>query len=127
MDQPIDDPVIGRAIDLRVIKPDGRHAEREDFPIGEMGGEHDARLVGGPHGVGILHADDLNPAALKVVRDCQAEPAVAETPVGQPIQFERLGYFYPDPDATPSMPVFNRTIGLRDSWARAQTKRKTAG
>jgi glutaminyl-tRNA synthetase len=71
--------------------------------------------------------DDLNPAALKVVRDCQAEPAVAETPVGQPIQFERLGYFYPDPDATPSMPVFNRTIGLRDSWARAQTKRKTAG
>ena len=71
--------------------------------------------------------DDLNPTALEVVHDCQAEPAVVETPVGQPIQFERLGYFYPDPDSTPSAPVFNRTVGLRDSWARAQAKGKAGG
>ena len=71
--------------------------------------------------------DDINPAALEVVHDCKAEPAVAETPMGQPIQFERLGYFYPDPDATPSAPVFNRTIGLRDGWARVQAKEKAAG
>lgn len=71
--------------------------------------------------------DDLNPNALEVVRTCQAEPAVTETPPGQPIQFERLGYFFPDPDTTPDAPVFNRTVGLRDAWARAQAKGKGAG
>jgi glutaminyl-tRNA synthetase len=71
--------------------------------------------------------DDINSAALEVVHGCKAEPAVAETPMGQPIQFERLGYFYPDPDATPSVPVFNRTLGLRDGWARVQAKGKAAG
>ena len=70
--------------------------------------------------------DDLNPTALEVVHDCQAEPAVAETPLGQPIQFERLAYFFPDPDTGPEAPVFNRTVGLRDSWARAQAKGKKA-
>jgi len=71
--------------------------------------------------------EDINPDALEVVRDCQAEPAVAETPAGQPIQFERLGYFMPDPDSTTDLPVFNRTVGLRDGWARAQAKGKGAG
>ncbi|MEK9946027.1 MAG: glutamine--tRNA ligase/YqeY domain fusion protein [Alphaproteobacteria bacterium] len=70
--------------------------------------------------------DDLNPNALEVVRICQVEPAVTETPPGQPIQFERLGYFFPDPDTTPDAPVFNRTVGLRDAWARAQAKGKGA-
>ena len=70
--------------------------------------------------------DDLNPNALEVVRICQAEPAVTETSPGQPIQFERLGYFFPDPDTTPDAPVFNRTVGLRDAWARAQAKGKGA-
>jgi len=71
--------------------------------------------------------EDINPDALEVVRDCQAEPAVAETPADQPIQFERLGYFMPDPDSTTDLPVFNRTVGLRDGWARAQAKGKGAG
>jgi len=70
--------------------------------------------------------DDLNPNALEVVRNCRAEPAVAETATGQPIQFERLGYFFPDSDSTPDAPVFNRTVGLRDGWARAQAKEKGA-
>ena len=71
--------------------------------------------------------EDINPDALEVVRDCQAEPAVVETPADQPIQFERLGYFMPDPDSTTDLPVFNRTVGLRDGWARAQAKGKGAG
>ncbi len=69
--------------------------------------------------------DDLNPESLEVVADCMAEPAVADTPQGQAIQFERLGYFYPDPDGSADKPIFNRTVGLRDSWARMQAKGKT--
>lgn len=64
--------------------------------------------------------DDLNPSSIDVVGDCRAEPAVADTPEGQPIQFERLGYFYLDRDSTTTAPVFNRTVGLRDTWARVQ-------
>jgi len=65
---------------------------------------------------------DLNPASLEVVAECMAEPAVADTPAGRPIQFERVGYFYPDPDSTAGRPVLNRTVGLRDSWARMQAR-----
>ena len=71
--------------------------------------------------------DDLNPGSLEVVSACMAEPAVAETSSGQPIQFERLGYFYPDPDSSPGRPVFNRTVGLRDAWARIQAKGQAGG
>jgi glutaminyl-tRNA synthetase len=71
-------------------------------------------------GTGGDFLDDLNPNSIEVVTDCRAEPAVADTPEGQPIQFERLGYFYLDTDATADAPVFNRTVGLRDSWARVQ-------
>ncbi len=68
---------------------------------------------------------DLNPNSVDVVTDCRAEPAVADTPAGQPIQFERLGYFYVDPDSSSTKPVFNRTVGLRDTWARVQAAAKT--
>ncbi|MDA0369622.1 MAG: glutamine--tRNA ligase/YqeY domain fusion protein [Proteobacteria bacterium] len=68
---------------------------------------------------------DLNPNSVDVVTDCRAEPAVADTPAGQPIQFERLGYFYVDPDSSGTKPVFNRTVGLRDTWARVQAAAKT--
>ncbi len=71
--------------------------------------------------------DDLNSESLEIVSACMAEPAVAETPAGQPIQFERLGYFYPDPDSSPGKPVFNRTVGLRDAWARIQAKGQAGG
>ena len=66
--------------------------------------------------------DDLNPASLTVITNCMAEPAVLDLEPGVPIQFERQGYFCPDPDSTPDHPVFNRTVGLRDAWARAQKK-----
>jgi glutaminyl-tRNA synthetase len=50
------------------------------------------------------------------------EPALVGAPIGEAVQFERLGYFTPDPDSTPGHPVLNRAITLKDSWARAQAK-----
>ena len=64
--------------------------------------------------------DDLNPASEMVLDACLVEPGLAELPVGETVQFERLGYFCPDPDSAPGRLVFNRTLGLKDSWAKAQ-------
>ncbi len=66
--------------------------------------------------------EDLNPASLEVLKDCRVEPALAEAVAGEALQFERQGYFCLDPDATSGRLVFNRTVGLRDSWARIQQK-----
>jgi glutaminyl-tRNA synthetase len=63
---------------------------------------------------------DLNPDALEMLQGCRFEPAIAEDNNAAAVQFERLGYFCRDPDSAPGHPVFNRTIGLRDSWARQQ-------
>src|SRR6478672_8643495 len=63
---------------------------------------------------------DLNPNSETVLEDCLVEPALAELPVGETVQFERLGYFCPDRDSTPGRLVFNRTLGLKDTWARLQ-------
>ena len=71
--------------------------------------------------------DDLNPGSLAVLEDCRLEPALAAARAGEPVQFERLGYFTLDPDSKSAKPVFNRTVALRDTWARIQAKggRKT--
>ncbi len=61
---------------------------------------------------------DLNPSSLEVLTDCRLEPAAAAAEAGQPVQFERLGYFCRDAKS-PGL-AFNRTIGLRDSFAKAQ-------
>ncbi|MCW5700157.1 MAG: glutamine--tRNA ligase/YqeY domain fusion protein [Rhodospirillales bacterium] len=66
--------------------------------------------------------DDINPDSLTVLDDCRIEPGAAGLPMGEALQFERQGYFCPDPDGTPERPVFNRTIGLRDTWAKIQAK-----
>jgi glutaminyl-tRNA synthetase len=66
--------------------------------------------------------DDLNPASETIVRGAMLEPALAEATVGQTVQFERLGYFVADPDSRPDALVFNRTLTLRDTWARVQSK-----
>jgi glutaminyl-tRNA synthetase len=63
-------------------------------------------------------ASELNPASVEVLRDAKLEPALASTPLGEAIQFERQGYFCADPDSKPGRPVFNRTAGLRDTWAK---------
>jgi glutaminyl-tRNA synthetase len=63
-------------------------------------------------------AADLNPQSLEVLADARIEPAIAETISADPMQFERQGYFTRDRDSTPDRPVFNRTIGLRDTFAK---------
>ena len=60
----------------------------------------------------------LNPSSLEVVRDAKVEPALADAGPGERFQFERLGYFAVDPDSKPSALVFNRTVSLRDTWAK---------
>jgi glutaminyl-tRNA synthetase len=65
---------------------------------------------------------DINPQSLETVTGCRLEPSLADAEVGEAVQFERLGYFCADPDTAPGRPVFNRTIGLRDSWAKAAAK-----
>ena len=62
--------------------------------------------------------DDLNPDSETVLSECWLEPAAAETPVGETVQFERLGYFCVDPDSAPGNPVFDRTVTLKDAWAK---------
>ena len=61
---------------------------------------------------------DLNPDSLEVLTGCKLEPELAAANTGDPVQFERQGYFCRDPDSTPTHLVFNRTVGLRDTWAR---------
>jgi len=63
-------------------------------------------------------AADLNPDSLEVLRDARVEPAVATSNSDEVVQFERQGYFTRDLDSTPERPVFNRTIGLRDTFAK---------
>jgi glutaminyl-tRNA synthetase len=64
--------------------------------------------------------DDLNPDSLEAIEGAMVEPAAAASPIGEAVQFERQGYFCKDPDSTLERPVFNRTVGLRDSWAKVQ-------
>jgi glutaminyl-tRNA synthetase len=67
---------------------------------------------------------DLNPQSEEVLTGCRLEPALGGLPAGTPVQFERLGYFCVDKDATAERPVFNRIVTLRDTWARVQAKGK---
>ena len=63
-------------------------------------------------------AADLNPQSLEVLKDARIEPAIAQANSNDVMQFERQGYFVRDPDSAPDRPVFNRTIGLRDTFAK---------
>jgi glutaminyl-tRNA synthetase len=63
-------------------------------------------------------AAELDQASLEIVRDARLEPALAGESPEVPVQFERLGYFCLDPDSRPGSLVFNRTVGLRDTWAK---------
>ncbi len=66
--------------------------------------------------------EDLNPASETVLHGALVEPALAGAVAGETVQFERLGYFCPDPDSAPGAPVFNRTLTLRDTWAKIQAQ-----
>ena len=63
-------------------------------------------------------AADLNPKSLEVIADARVEPALADANSDDAVQFERQGYFCRDPDSTPDRLVFNRTVGLRDTWVK---------
>ncbi len=68
----------------------------------------------------------LNPNSLEVIDDCRLEPSAAEAQPGQRFQFERLGYFCVDSrDSQPGQPVFNRTVPLRDTWAKIDKANKS--
>ena len=66
--------------------------------------------------------DNLNPNSLEVLPRCYVEPSLADAQPGDRFQFERQGYFCVDPDSTPGKLVFNRTVGLKDTWAKVQQK-----
>jgi glutaminyl-tRNA synthetase len=68
--------------------------------------------------------DDLNPASLEIRSGCKLEPSLAGVEPGVQVQFERLGYFAPDPTSTPEAPVYNRIVTLRDTWARIRKQQK---
>ena len=65
---------------------------------------------------------NLNPNSLEVISQAKLEPSLANPPVGSRYQFERLGYFCVDPDAKPGKPVFNRTVALKDTWAKIEKR-----
>jgi glutaminyl-tRNA synthetase len=72
--------------------------------------------------------DHLNPNSLETIERCFIEPAAATMEPGDRCQFERVGYFCVDTkDSTPDKPVFNRTVTLRDTWAKIEKKMKKKG
>jgi glutaminyl-tRNA synthetase len=64
---------------------------------------------------------DLSPTS-EIITNGFVEPSLADAAVGETVQFERLGYFCPDPDSRPGRPVFNRTLTLKDTWAKVQAR-----
>jgi glutaminyl-tRNA synthetase len=96
------------------------HASEEGFPA-------EVRLYDtlferpDPGAQGDIFAD-LNPDSLETLTGCRIEPALVGGNSREAVQFERQGYFCLDPDTTPGKPVFNRTIGLRDTWAKEKAK-----
>ncbi|MFN2250518.1 MAG: glutamine--tRNA ligase/YqeY domain fusion protein [Anaerolineae bacterium] len=66
--------------------------------------------------------DNVNPESVEVLHDCQVEPTLADAQPGDTFQFERTGYFTVDPESEKGHLVFNRTVTLRDSWAKQQAK-----
>lgn len=65
---------------------------------------------------------NLNPRSVTVLNSRPVEPALAQLKAGEQVQFERIGYFCVDPDSAPGKPVFNRTVTLRDDWAKEQKR-----
>jgi glutaminyl-tRNA synthetase len=65
---------------------------------------------------------NLNPNSLEVIPQAKLEPSLANAPIESRYQFERLGYFCVDPDSKPGHPVFNRTVALKDTWAKVEKK-----
>jgi glutaminyl-tRNA synthetase len=71
--------------------------------------------------------DNLNPKSLEVIANAKVEPSLANAAAGSRYQFERLGYFCVDLDSKPGKLVFNRTVALKDTWAKVEKKQGTKG
>jgi glutaminyl-tRNA synthetase len=69
--------------------------------------------------------DHLNPDSLEVLEGCKLEPSLARAPEGLRVQFERLGYFCVDRDSTPERLIWNRTVPLRDTWAKIEKAQRS--
>jgi glutaminyl-tRNA synthetase len=67
---------------------------------------------------------NINPASLEILKDCKLEPALGAAAPMERFQFERLGYFCVDPETSPGKPVFNRTVALKDTWAKIEKRGK---
>ena len=65
---------------------------------------------------------NLNPNSLEIIPDAKLEPSLADAKAGDRYQFERLGYFCADLDSKPGALVFNRTVALRDTWAKIERR-----
>lgn len=115
--------------------PDGRKVKATIHWVSAQHGIHaTARLYdtlftranpdSGPEGASFL--DFLNPNSLEVVDNLIVEPSVAGATVGSRFQFERTGYFCVDPETTPSRIVFNKTVGLKDAWARIEVRQSAS-
>jgi glutaminyl-tRNA synthetase len=134
----VKDPATGEIVELRCTydpatrggdAPDGRKVKATfHWVSAEHAVDAEVRLydrlfsVEEPGAAGDFRAD-LNPSSLEVIPTAKIEPSAAALPPGARVQFERLGYFCVDPDSTPERPVFNRTVTLKDSWAKIEGKK----
>jgi glutaminyl-tRNA synthetase len=128
----------GRAVELRCTydpatrggdAPDGRRPKATLHWLStERAAPAEVRLYGylfnrpDPGAEGRDLFADLNPESETVLTGCLLEPGLADVPIGDTVQFERLGYFTPDRDSTPGRLVFNRTLTLKDTWAKVQSQ-----
>jgi glutaminyl-tRNA synthetase len=76
---------------------------------------------------GLDFQSNINPNSLEVLKSCKLEPSLARATPGNRFQFERLGYFTVDTDSSDEKPVFNRTVTLRDTWAKIEKKQQAGG
>jgi glutaminyl-tRNA synthetase len=136
----VKDPKTGEVVELRCTydpatrggsSPDGRKVQGTLHWVSAAHAiEAEARLyehllsVGDPseQGEDADFRSFVNASSLKVVSDCRLEPSLKGARPGSRYQFERLGYFSVDPDSAPDKLVFNRTVTLRDTWAKIEKK-----
>ena len=71
---------------------------------------------------GKTYLDHLNPGSLTILKDCKLESGLKNASKGQQFQFERKGFFCADLDTSSTLPVFNLTVPLRDTWAKIEAK-----
>lgn len=130
----------GNVVELRCVydpetrggsAPDGRRvratlhwASAQNSIDGEVRLYDSLFTIPNPYDVpeGKTWTDFINLNSLTVLTGCKLEPSLADAEIGAPIQFERVGYFVKDPDSASGAPVFNRSVPLRDGWARARRR-----